>query len=209
MFGFQLVLPEECYKSLTNMLSRWRSINYKKVALYSTGITYVGLLTYLTHKKMKLNHEDNWCNLMDSMPMSELVNIPEKILYESIKQRMELRYETPDTALLMNMPHFFKETHQEKETLRAFIRISTTLKSLYINELFFVSIDDIQHAKEKLKRLDYLRTIVSKTLEPKNIVNRLSLMETCGKKFRSICRSSANGLQTYQTWLRRVLGRRH
>ena len=173
----QLISIKPLYDEVSkNLTAQWQKTNAKKIALYAAGATYVGFLTHSLYARYKIYNSKGWCNLFEEIPFSKLVTIPEKKLYESIKKAIEMRYNTPGAHIMMNIPQFLKESSSERKTIQSYINLGSILQLAYLHPLLLITRSSIDDAKEKIKRLNYLCTVISNHLEPDNVVNRLNLV---------------------------------
>ena len=187
------IILEDAKDRTRELYRRLEQHKIKYTIISLVGI-YSGIQLYLLHKAHFLHDEKAWHNWYNFKTLNELTKTAKNELYTELKNEIENRYETPNASIMMNLSQFLQDTSKEMQTLKSYLSMLSWLSLLKMNYIFLVSIDNIKLAKEKIRRLQYLRTVVATNLEPKNTDRSLKLI---------------NAYRKLQSWMPRVLNRHH
>lgn len=164
------------------------------IATATAVCTYVGTALYALRARYLLNDMNAWNNWKNTIPLVDLASMPQKDVSALLTKGIQAHYHCPQGTLTMNIPHFLNDTSNEIDTLTTYKTIGTFLQSFYVAPLVFMTKDSLVQAEEKIKRLQFMQTIVANDLEPHDTVRRLAII---------------NQYQTSRSWMRRALSRHH
>jgi hypothetical protein len=140
-------------------------------------IAYLGTAAYTLHARYMLNDMTAWNNWRNSISLTDLASIPQKELSDMLVKSISIHYNCPPGTILMNIPLFLRDTCNEINTLTTYKTIGHFLQSFYLAPLAFITKDSLAQAEEKIKRLQFMQTIVATDLEPTDTTCRLDIID--------------------------------
>lgn len=189
----QVVYNGTAEDTLTTTLPHEISAHTYGIATTLALCAYVGTTLYALRTRYLLNDMTAWNNWKNTMSLSDLASMPQKDVSQMLTKSIQTHYHCPPGTALMNIPQFLRDTCNEIDTLTRYRTIGTFLQSFYVAPLVFMTKDSMTQAEEKIKRLQFIQTIVANDLEPHDIVRRLALIN--------------QPRQTFQSWMQHALDR--
>lgn len=135
--------------------------NYGKLFLGSIAAIYAYLTLRLLYLHRSTSHQDSWAHWKKNENIDEIETMTQAQLSEKLVLAIQEKYQSAEKIADFISPFvaFVNDTNKEIKDLNSYIWLLDTLKRLRLIGLFPGYQKSIVHAREKLKRVMYLKNV--------------------------------------------------
>ena len=144
----------------TVTLMKWISKNKMKTTLICAAMSYVYIHYRLLKLKKALMEPQNWSfwhiSLSPTLSSQPPMAVAKALVIDV--QRCYTKAENPEN-FISPLVSFLRDVEQEETTLKEYISLCSWLNILFIGKICLIDAELYQACSERLKRLDYLKSI--------------------------------------------------
>jgi len=150
-------------KDLSEFLGNYAREHALGIILGSAVAAYGGTWLRLIFLHHRIMQPDNWSSWQNKMDLDEMHGISNDILAKELILHIQKKYQSSDKIADFISPiiAFLNDINKEISDLQSFIWIQETIKKIYLSSLFPGYRKSIGTAREKLKRVQFLKNIFS------------------------------------------------
>lgn len=139
---------------------------YITLAAGCIGASYLYTLSSLIYASYyTVEQEHGWASWKAEMPVEILIKIEPTVAQELLSAIQQRYAQAPRTACFLSpLVHFVNDTDNELALLNRFIQLHTTINRCRLSWLFPTQQQAINKAIEKVKRLEYLKQLMVKSV---------------------------------------------
>ncbi|MFI5332551.1 MAG: hypothetical protein ACHQVS_00450 [Candidatus Babeliales bacterium] len=131
------------------------------------AVVYSAVRAYVHLLAQELDNKARWWNWKADVLFITVTEESEKQLAQELLLQIQQRYDKKtvnDVAFIMPLVHFIQDTNHEQGYLEHLIKVYEVVRSCHIHHLIAADEQILTHARVKLARLAYIRTLCMKWL---------------------------------------------
>lgn len=158
------ISPQPEQNSALMPTSRWRCTIG---GIVCAAVVYGAVRAYVYLLAQELDNKTRWWNWKAEVSFASLTEESEKQLAQELLLQIQQRYDKKtinDVTFIMPLVHFIQDTNHEQGYLEHLIKVYEIVRSCHIHHLIAADEQMLTHARVKLARLAYIRTLCMKWL---------------------------------------------